>query len=75
MTHRCPAEDCTAMCADHMLMCRPHWYMVPRPQRGAVWDAYQNGAGIGTAELTKAQADAILAVNARIAQKPKKGQP
>jgi hypothetical protein len=46
-----------------MLMCRRHWFMVPRYLRSAVWAAYDGGAGVGSAGLLAAQADAIEAAN------------
>jgi hypothetical protein len=49
-----------------MLMCRPHWYMVPQALRNAVWAAWDLGAGAGTPEHARAMDDAIDAVNARL---------
>lgn len=66
MTHQCPAEKCGRNLPDHMLMCRPHWYMVPSDLRAAVWATYRNGAGVGTLPLWQAQRDAIEAVNGKI---------
>ena len=68
MTHPCPAYRCRRTMPDHLLMCKPHWYQVPYHLRLAVWDAYQDGAGVGTPELLAAQADAIQAVNEKIAE-------
>ena len=65
MTHRCPISTCPVKLPDHLLMCRPHWYQTPRDLRDAVWDAYQNGAGIGSDELAEAQLAAIAAVESR----------
>jgi len=65
MSHRCPARGCKRNLPDHLLMCRPHWYQVPYHLRSAVWNAYQDGAGVGTTELMLAQSDAIEAVNAK----------
>jgi hypothetical protein len=50
----------------HMLMDRAHWYMVPKPLRDAVWDAWRNGAGAGSAAHMDAIAAAVEAVNAKI---------
>jgi hypothetical protein len=29
--HACAVDDCTKPLPHHVLMCRPHWRMVPRP--------------------------------------------
>ncbi len=65
MSHICPGPDCTAHVADHMLMCRPHWYQVPRALRDEVWATWRNGAGAGTAEHTQAIHAAIVALESR----------
>lgn len=43
MIHTCHAEGCNARVAPQMLMCRPHWYMVPKPIRDRIWDTYRDG--------------------------------
>ena len=68
MSHRCPAGSCPARVADHMLMCRPHWFMVPRILQNDVWTAWDNGAGAGTDEHHAAIAAAVTAVNAKLAR-------
>lgn len=65
--HDCPATGCTRRVARHQLMCRPHWYMVPKPLRDAVYDAYGNGLRAGSPAHRAAVLDAIGAVNARLA--------
>jgi hypothetical protein len=50
-----------------MLMCRPHWYMVPRPLRDAVWAAWDDGYGAETPEHRQAIHAAIRAVNDKLA--------
>jgi hypothetical protein len=67
MTHQCPTRGCKRNLPDHLLMCRPHWYQVPYHLRRAVWNAYDGGAGVGTWPLRVAQANAIEAVNAKLA--------
>ncbi len=52
-----------------MLMCRPHWYVVPRPLRDAVWTAWANGAGAGSAAHRAAITAAVDAVNRKLAQR------
>jgi hypothetical protein len=69
--HDCPAEPCgRADVSDDYLMCRRHWYMVPKPLRTAVWTAYQGG-GVGSPELLAAQVAAINAVNRALAAEPR----
>jgi hypothetical protein len=65
MSHRCPGPDCEAQVPDHMLMCRTHWYQVPRSLRNAVWKAWRDGAGSGTAEHTQAITLAIRSIGGR----------
>ena len=43
--HDCPARGCPQRVPVHMLMCRPHWFMVPRAERQAVWAAWEGGSG------------------------------
>lgn len=62
--HGCPATRCTRRVGSGMLMCRPHWFMVPRLQRDAVWDAWRR-AGAGS----PAHRDAILAAVAAVNDK------
>ena len=68
VAHDCPARGCTARVALHMLMCRPHWFMVPLAQRRAVWAAWDGGAGAGTPEHRDAMLAAVRAVNERITE-------
>jgi hypothetical protein len=69
MTHECPAAGCTREVSIDMLMCRQHWYMVPGAIRTAVWNAWQDGAGAGTAQHTAAISSAIRSVNEKLAAK------
>lgn len=64
MTHECPANGCTRRVAFDMLMCRTHWFMVPRPLQQAVWDTYYGGAG--TPPHVEAMGAAIDAVNRKL---------
>lgn len=65
--HNCPASGCTLNVATHKLLCRTHWYMVPRALREAVYAAWANGIGAGSPSHRAACADAIEAVNGLIA--------
>lgn len=66
MTHLCPARRCPREVPDHLLMCGPHWRLVPAPLGRAVYAAYDHGGGLGSAELTAAQDAAIRAANRAI---------
>jgi hypothetical protein len=59
MSHECPGPGCGRQVPGHMLMCRSHWYQVPPALRSAVWAAWDNGAGAGTAAHTHAITAAI----------------
>jgi len=48
-----------------MLMCRGHWFMVPKLLRDAVWDAYYS-PGRGSTEHTEAIRAAISTVNDKL---------
>jgi len=65
-SHRCPGRDCKQRVAGDMLACRPHWYMIPRPLRAAVWAAWRDGAGAGSPEHAAAMAAAVEALNAKL---------
>jgi hypothetical protein len=43
MSHHCHARGCTTPVPPEMLMCRHHWFMVPRNVRAKVWAAYREG--------------------------------
>ena len=41
--HTCHAAGCSVEVPPKMLMCRRHWYMVPKPMRDEVWRTYRPG--------------------------------
>lgn len=43
MTHRCHARGCEEIVPPHLLICRKHWFMVPKPLRKEVWRTYRKG--------------------------------
>lgn len=45
-THPCRIPQCGTQIPLDYLMCRPHWWAVPRPIRQAVWDTWRGGAGV-----------------------------
>jgi len=63
--HPCPVRPCAAVVPARLLMCATHWHMVPHLLQRAVWDAYDQGRGVGSDELLHAQAAAIAAVRER----------
>jgi hypothetical protein len=64
--HRCPVGGCRVTdLPARLLMCAPHWHMVPPLLQRAVWDAYDHGRGVGSLALLHAQAAAIAAIHDR----------
>jgi hypothetical protein len=43
MAHTCHAFGCETPVAPKLLMCRRHWFMVPKAAQKAVWDTYRPG--------------------------------
>ena len=43
MAHHCHATGCPVTVPPEMLMCRRHWFMVPRTYRERVWATYRRG--------------------------------
>ena len=41
--HHCHARGCMVATRPEMLMCRRHWFMVPKPLRDRVWATYRPG--------------------------------
>lgn len=64
-SHLCPVPGCTHHVSPDRLMCRVHWYQVPRPLRDAVWASWRSGEGAGTEGHTAAIRAAVAAVRAR----------
>jgi hypothetical protein len=64
-SHRCPVRACTTRVSPDKLMCRAHWYQVPKPIRDAVWATWRSGAGAGSEGHRLACDAAVRAVNAR----------
>ena len=56
MPHRCHAIGCEAEVPPTMLMCRAHWFAVPKPLRKDVWRLYRRGQ-----EITKDPSPEYLA--------------
>jgi hypothetical protein len=65
--HRCHADGCAVPVPPKMLMCRHHWYMVPKILRDWVWATYRSGQEIDkqpSAEYMDAHRAAVNAVAA-----------
>jgi len=63
--HTCHAEGCTKTVPPRMLMCLPHWRMVPRELQRQVWDTYVPGQEVRkdpTREYLEAHRAAVAAV-------------
>lgn len=43
MSHSCHAFGCGIAVPPSMMFCRPHWYLLPKPVRDAVWNEYRPG--------------------------------
>lgn len=41
--HRCAAPGCKKQVPLKMLMCKPHWFMLPKPLRDTIWAEYTPG--------------------------------
>ena len=59
MRHTCHALGCNVAVPPKMLMCLPHWRMVPRDLQKAVWREYVPGQ-----EIRKDPTPAYMAVQA-----------
>lgn len=65
MTHRCHAIGCAIAVDPGLLMCRRHWFMVPKKLRKEVWHHYRKGQEVDkrpSAEYLAAAKAAIAAV-------------
>lgn len=59
----CPIEGCTEKHTRTKLMCRLHWYEVPKELRDRVWSTYRN-EGVFSEEYQEARDAAIASVEA-----------
>jgi hypothetical protein len=69
VSHECPVKGCPQRVSPSMLMCRQHWYMVPKPLREAVYAAWQDGAGAGSPAHRAAMKAATDAVDRKLAER------
>ena len=47
---RCPVPGCHAQIDPSRLMCRCHWYLVPKQIRDRVWATWRSGQGAFSSE-------------------------
>lgn len=66
-THECPGAGCYIRIDSDELMCRKHWYMVPKVLRTRVWQAWDNGNGAGTDKHEAAISAAIKSIGGGLA--------
>jgi len=67
--HECPVDGCQISVPGYLLMCRSHWAMVPSQLGRAVYAAWKDGRGAGTAEHEEACRAAIEWVNAQLQER------
>ncbi len=63
----CRIPGCRAVVGRRRLMCRPHWYQVPKPLRDLIWATWRSGAGAFTPGYLQAVRQAVAAVQAATA--------
>ncbi len=59
---RCPIPRCDDQIDPSRLMCRRHWYMVPKALRDRVWATWRSGQGAFSREHQDAVRLAVTAV-------------
>ncbi len=73
----CPIPGCKVQIDPSRLMCRAHWYMVPKNMRDRVWATWRSGQGAFSSEHEDAVRRAVVAVPAdgseRAASPPGRG--
>jgi hypothetical protein len=57
--HPCAVPTCRKAVPREMLMCYTHWRRVPSNDQKRVWDAYRDGAGVGTPDYVAAVRAAV----------------
>lgn len=76
MSHKCAIDDCDKQTAIHLLMCRKHWYQVPRKKQQEVVRTYSPGQetrGRASAAYIAAAKAAIAAVENKLYVEAKPG--
>lgn len=57
---KCSARECELAVKPGMLMCRRHWFMVPKLLRDTVWETYRNGDGTAWLVASGAAVEAVF---------------
>jgi hypothetical protein len=70
---RCPVPGCGRQIDPSRLMCRGHWYLVPRQLRDRVWATWRSGQGTLSAEHQEAVRMAITTCPAAMASHRRAG--
>lgn len=65
---RCPIPRCAERIDPSRLMCRRHWYMVPKLMRDHVWATWRSGQAAYSNEHQEAVQAAVVAVVAASGQ-------
>jgi hypothetical protein len=60
----CPVTGCDAVISSARLMCRRHWYHVPKPSRDRVWATWRSGTGVFTPAHRQAVSSALATASA-----------
>ncbi|MGN6796292.1 MAG: hypothetical protein ACTHJW_28220 [Streptosporangiaceae bacterium] len=61
-TDECPIPGCNGQIDPSRLMCREHWYMVPKELRDQVWATWRSGHGAFSMDHQHAVGVAVAAV-------------
>lgn len=64
MSKRCEADNCEKQVPTNMLMCKRHWFMVPKDLRDRVWAGYRRGMDAEYDVAVLAAQDAVAAKEA-----------
>src|SRR6266487_3853378 len=59
---RCPVPACSERIDRSRLMCRSHWYQVPKALRDRVWATWRSGLGADSAKHKDAVSTAIATI-------------
>lgn len=66
----CPIPGCGKQINPSRLMCRVHWYLVPKQTRDRVWATWRSGQGAFSTEHRDAVHAAISAVRCYVGDSP-----
>lgn len=60
--HDCPAPGCDKRVPFHILACKTHWYMIPKPVRDKLWREYDENFGETSYFKARAECLSVLGV-------------